>query len=179
MSRHLRYFIPLVIFLIMGGFLFKGLYLDPRAIPSVLIDKPAPQFTLPLLKDPGKTFSTSDLKGKVWVMNIWATWCVSCRAEHAVLVEAARTGEVEIYGLNYKDDRGAAKAWLNSLGDPYVLNAFDEEGRVGIDWGAYGTPESFIVDKKGIIRHKFTGPIDRESLHSILLPMVKSLKAES
>ena len=180
MSSKLRFLTPLIIFGVIAAFLYKGLYLDPRAIPSPLIDKPAPEFTLPrLLGEPGQTISTADLKGKVWLFNVWASWCVSCRAEHEVLVQLARSGQVDIYGLNYKDTDGAAKAWLNKLGNPYVANAVDAEGRVGIDWGVYGVPESFLVDKKGIIRYKHTGPVTHQSLREQVLPMIEKLKAES
>lgn len=175
----LRFLTPLIIFAVIAGFLYKGLYMDPHEIPSVLINKPAPQFTLPRLDDPSKTISTADLKGKVWLFNVWASWCVSCRAEHEVLVSLSRMGVVDIYGLNYKDTQDAAQAWLNRLGNPYVTNAVDADGRVGIDWGVYGVPETFVVDKKGIIRHKHTGPVTHESLREQLLPIVEKLKAES
>ena len=125
----------------------------------------------------GRPRSLQDFKGQVVLLNIWATWCVSCRAEHDVLLELARTGKVDIYGLNYKDNRADAQRWLRQLGDPYVANAFDENGRVGIDWGVYGAPETFIMDKHGIIRHKHIGPLTREALEQEILPLIARLEA--
>ncbi len=179
MSRHLRYFVPLIIFAVIGVFLFRGLYLDPSKIPSVLINKPVPEFKVPRLKTPDQTISPADLKGKIWLLNVWATWCVSCRAEHEVLMELARSGKVDIYGLNYKDENAAALAWLRQLGDPYVANAVDADGRIGIDLGVYGTPESFLIDANGVIRYKHIGPISFESLRNEVLPEIEKLKAES
>jgi cytochrome c biogenesis protein CcmG/thiol:disulfide interchange protein DsbE len=178
MGRYLRYLVPLAIFAGMAGFLFKGLGLDPRHLPSPLIGKPVPEFSLPRLKDPDRLIGSADLKGKVYLFNIWATWCPSCRAEHDVLVRLARTGAVDIYGLDWKDDRDKALAWLRRLGDPFVANAFDEEGRVAIDWGVYGAPETFIVDRQGIIRYKHAGPLSVQLLEAEILPLVKKLKAE-
>lgn len=178
MSRNLRFLTPLIIFGVIAVFLYRGLYLNPREIPSPLINKPAPEFSLPRLEDPSQTITTADLKGKVWLFNVWASWCVSCRAEHEVLLQLARMGQVDIYGLNYKDTNEAGQAWLRRLGNPYVTNAVDADGRTGIDWGVYGVPESFVIDKKGVIRYKHTGPITHESLREQILPMVEKLKAE-
>ncbi|MGB5260239.1 MAG: DsbE family thiol:disulfide interchange protein [Gammaproteobacteria bacterium] len=177
MSRYLRYLVPLLLFLLLAGLLYRGLSLDPKIVPSPLIGKPMPAFTLPLLADPGSNISDTDLKGKVSILNIWATWCVSCRAEHEVLLELARTGKVDIYGLNYKDNRPDAQRWLAQLGDPYVANAFDADGRTGIDWGVYGAPETFIMDRDGIIRHKHIGPLTREALAQEILPLIARLEA--
>jgi cytochrome c biogenesis protein CcmG/thiol:disulfide interchange protein DsbE len=179
MSRYLRYLVPLLLFALLAGLLYRGLSLDPKIVPSPLIGKPMPAFTLPLLKDPASTISDSDLRGKVSVLNIWATWCVSCRAEHEVLLQLADTGKVAIYGLNYKDQRADAQRWLRQLGDPYVANAFDEDGRTGIDWGVYGAPETFVMDKQGIIRHKHIGPLTREILHTEILPLIAELESAS
>ncbi len=177
MSRYLRYLVPLAIFFILVAFLYRGLSLDPKRVPSPLVGKPMPEFSLPRLKDPAATLSDSDLKGKVSVLNIWATWCVSCRAEHEVLLQLANTGSVDIYGLNYKDERAKAQQWLQQLGDPYVANAFDADGRTGIDWGVYGAPETFIMDKLGMIRHKHIGPLTVEALNSTILPLIAELQA--
>jgi cytochrome c biogenesis protein CcmG/thiol:disulfide interchange protein DsbE len=178
MTRYLRYLAPLILFLLLAGLLYRGLSLDPKVVPSPLIGKPMPVFTLPLLSDPDATISDTDLKGKVSAMNIWATWCVSCRAEHEVLLELAQTGKVNIYGLNYKDKRADAQRWLRQLGDPYIANAFDADGRTGIDWGVYGAPETFIMDKHGIIRHKHIGPLTRNDILNELLPLIARLEAE-
>lgn len=177
MTRYLRFLVPLAIFFILALFLFRGLSLDPKRVPSPLVGKPMPEFSLPRLKDPAATLSDSDLKGKVSVLNIWATWCVSCRAEHEVLLQLANTGMVNIYGLNYKDERAAAQQWLRQLGDPYVANAFDADGRTGIDWGVYGAPETFIMDKQGMIRHKHIGPLTIDDLNTTILPLIAELQA--
>jgi cytochrome c biogenesis protein CcmG/thiol:disulfide interchange protein DsbE len=174
-----RYVIPLVLFVVLVVFLAVGLSLNPRLVPSPLIGKPAPAFTLPEVQDPAKTLSRQDLLGKVSLLNVWASWCVSCRAEHPLLMEIARSGQVQVYGLNYKDQRQDALHWLQSYGDPYLASAFDENGRVGIDWGVYGTPETFVVDRKGTIRYKVIGPVTEEVWEKELLPLVKKLDAES
>jgi cytochrome c biogenesis protein CcmG/thiol:disulfide interchange protein DsbE len=175
----LRYLLPLGIFAVLAGFLAVGLRLDPKEVPSPLIGKPIPEFTLPRLDDPQQTFGSEDLKGRVALLNVWATWCVSCRAEHDVLQALKESGEVPIYGLDYKDERDKALRWLQVLGNPYEAVAFDEKGRAAIDWGVYGTPETFVIDKRGIIRHKFIGPLTEEKVQEILLPLVRRLKAES
>lgn len=179
MSRYLRYLMPLAIFVVLAGFLFRGLGLDPKRVPSPLVGKPVPAFSLPRLKDPETSITEADLKGKVSVLNIWATWCVSCRVEHEVLMLLANSRKVDIYGLNYKDDRAEALRWLNQLGDPYVANAFDADGRVGIDWGVYGAPETFVIDREGIIRHKHIGPLTVEILNELILPLVAELKSST
>jgi cytochrome c biogenesis protein CcmG/thiol:disulfide interchange protein DsbE len=171
-----RYLVPLGIFLVLVAFLYRGLSLDPKLVPSPLVGKPMPAFTLTRLQDPNATISDTDIKGKVALLNIWATWCVSCRAEHEVLLELARTGKVDIYGLNYKDERAAAQQWLRQLGDPYVANAFDDTGRVGIKWGVYGAPETFVIDSQGIIRHKHVGPLTTEVINEQILPLVAELQ---
>ncbi len=177
MARYLRYLVPLGIFAILVAFLFRGLSLDPKLVPSPLVGKPMPAFSLPRLDDPNATLSDADIKGQVSVLNIWATWGVSCRAEHAVLLQLAQTGQVAIYGLNYKDNRADARRWLQQLGNPYIANAFDEDGRVGIDWGVYGAPETFVIDRQGIIRHKHIGPLTTEVLRKQLLPLIAELKS--
>ncbi len=172
-----RYLIPAVIFAVVVVFLAVGLNLDPRKVPSPLVGKPVPEFTLTALKNPNNTITQETLRGKVSLLNVWATWCVSCRAEHEVLLALANSGKIDIYGLNYKDNRKDALRWLKMYGDPYVASAFDQDGRVGIDWGVYGTPESFLIDKKGIIRHKVIGPISVELLKNELLPLIKELQS--
>ena len=177
MPSFVRYLTPLVLFLALAALLYKGLALNPREVPSPLIGKPAPEFSLPELKDTSRQLSHSDFLGKVSLLNVWATWCVSCRAEHPLLMQLARQG-VTIYGLDYKDNREDAKRWLQRFGDPYVANAFDADGRVGIDWGVYGTPETFVIDQRGIIRHKHIGPLTEEAIQGEILPLIKKLKED-
>lgn len=175
----IRFLAPLIIFVLIAVFLGIGLKLDPREVPSPLIGKPAPAFNLPSLYAPEKTVQPDDFKGQVWLMNVWATWCASCRAEHETLVRFNRQNLVPIVGLNYKDESVAAKQWLTNLGNPYLINAFDENGRVAIDWGVYGAPETYVIDKQGIVRHKHTGPVDMEVLNSKIIPLVETLQAQS
>ena len=170
-----RFLIPLALFAVMVAFLGAGLRLDPREVPSPLIDKPAPPFELPQLHAPDKTFSRKDMLGKVWMLNVWASWCVACREEHPNLVELARTGAVPIYGLNYKDERADAIAWLARLSDPYELSAYDRDGRVGIDYGVYGVPETYVIDKAGVIRYKRIGIVTPQIARDKILPLVKEL----
>jgi cytochrome c biogenesis protein CcmG, thiol:disulfide interchange protein DsbE len=170
-----RGLIPLAVFVVMAAFLAVGLKLDPREVPSPLIDKPAPAFTLPRLDAPDKTLSPADLKGQVWLFNVWASWCVSCRQEHPLLVELSRTGEVPIYGLDYKDDIGAAHDWLDRMGNPYLASVVDADGRVGIDYGVYGVPETYLIDKEGTIRYKQIGPLTPAVIEKKILPMVREL----
>lgn len=171
----MKRFLPVIIFLLLAGLLAVGLTLDPKKVPSPLIGKAAPSFELPLLKQANNNISSDTFKGKVSLLNVWATWCVSCRAEHQVLTAIANTGKVDIYGLNYKDERAAAKKWLQIYGDPYIVSAFDADGRVGIDWGVYGTPETFVIDQQGIIRHKVIGPVTVEIWQEELLPLITKL----
>jgi cytochrome c biogenesis protein CcmG/thiol:disulfide interchange protein DsbE len=172
-------------YLLLGGFvafvllLAAGLRLNPREVPSPLINKPAPAFSLPQLHDPEKVFTPAEMKGRVWMLNVWASWCVSCREEHPVLLDLARSGALPIYGLDYKDERAAGIAWLNQSGNPYKLSAFDAKGDVGIDYGVYGVPETYIIDKKGVIRYKQIGIITPEILQQKVLPLVKTLETEA
>ena len=174
----MRFLIPLGVFAVMVLFLGIGLTLNPREVPSPLIGKPAPTFELSRVADASQTLSPEDFKGQVALVNVWASWCVSCRQEHPVLLQLARQNVVPIYGLNYKDQREAALGWLNQHGNPYVASAFDADGRVGINWGVYGVPETFVIDKAGLIRHKHTGPVTPESLEQELLPLVRQLQGE-
>ena len=178
MSKYLKALVPLVLFLGLVALLFYGLGTDPRKVPSPLVGKPAPEFSLPALLDPDRTVSSADLDGKVTLLNVWFSSCVSCRAEHRELMRIAREGGVQIVGLNWKDDKGAAIQMLRQFGNPYSLIAVDEAGRVGIDWGVYGAPETFVVDPEGIIRYKQIGPIDQEVWEQTLRPLVEKIKAE-
>ncbi|BBL69638.1 thiol:disulfide interchange protein DsbE [Methylogaea oryzae] len=170
--------VPLAIFVILVVFLGIGLTLDPREVPSPFIGKPAPPFSLPQVADAAKTLSVADLKGRVSLVNVWASWCVSCRQEHPVLLDLAKRGIVPIYGLNYKDEREAAQQWLSRFGDPYAASAFDPDGKTGLDWGVYGVPETFVIDKQGVIRHKHTGPVTPQALAEDILPLVARLQQE-
>lgn len=172
----MRYILPFVIFVILAVFLFIGLNLDPREVPSPLVGKPAPDFVLPQLSDEKQKFSPVDMKGKVWLLNVWASWCVSCEAEHPVLMELARSNIVPIYGLDYKDKPEAALAVLKRRGDPYVLTASDADGRIGIDYGVYGVPETYVIDKTGVIQYKQIGPVTPQNLKEKILPIVAELE---
>ena len=173
-----RFLLPLVIFLVMVGFLFIGLNLDPREVPSPLVGKPAPQFSLPRLDNPEQVFSGNDMLGKVWLLNVWASWCGACKEEHPLLVSLAKTGFVPVVGLDYKDTRDEAQQWLTQGGNPYMATVMDVDGRVGINYGVYGVPETYVIDKKGIIAYKKTGPITMQSLREVIVPLVKKLQAE-
>ena len=171
----LRYLIPLGVFIVLVIFLAIGLGRDPHEVPSPLINKAAPTFRLPQLKDPSKTFSAEEMRGKVWILNVWASWCISCRDEHPLLIEYAKSGAVPIYGLNYKDRRDNALEWLSELGDPYVLSAADEDGRVAIDYGVYGAPETYLIDKNGTIRFKQVGAVTPDVWEKTILPLAQQL----
>ena len=171
-------FWPFIAFAVLAVFLYIGLGLDPHEIPSPLINKPAPAFTLPQLYNPAKQFSSQDMKGQVWLLNVWASWCVSCREEHPVLMELSQQHIVPIYGLDYKDKNPDGEAWLREGGDPYTLVVTDANGRVGIDYGVYGVPETYVIDKQGMIRYKQIGAITHESLQQKILPLVAELQAK-
>lgn len=191
-----RFLIPVAMFVILLGFLAVGLRLDPREVPSPLVGRPAPAFQLMQLAAPDKTFSPKDMQGKVWLLNVWASWCVSCRAEHALLVSFSRTGKVPVIGLNYKEVRGdgdtdlkklkageelaltrqRAQAWLDERGNPYLLTALDIDGRAGIDYGVYGVPETYVIDKSGVIRYKQIGPLTPDAIERKILPLVRELE---
>jgi len=155
-----RYIALLAAFLVMLGIFFAGLGRDPSELPSPLLNKAAPVFALPSVKDPARTVGSADYAGRMALVNVWATWCVGCRQEHAYLLELASRNEVPIYGINWRDQRDKALAWLEQLGDPYVASAYDEDGRVGIDWGVYGAPETFLVDAAGSVVYKHLGPMN-------------------
>ena len=172
-------YLPLGAFVILLALLYFGLGNDPRNIPSPLVGKAVPTFSLPQLYDSSKKATPEAMKGKVWMLNVWASWCVSCRAEHAVVSQFVKDSQLEVMGLNYKDESSDAKAWLGQFGNPYSVIAVDVDGRVGIDWGVYGVPESYLIDKKGIIRHKFTGPISQKIVVDTLNPLLEKLRAEA
>ena len=186
---------PLVGFIVLVALLAVGLKLNPREVPSPLVGKPAPAFALPRLGAMEQTFSPKDMQGKVWLLNVWASWCVSCRQEHPILVEIARNKAITLVGLNYKEVRGdggfdmdkisadtekgmaveRASAWLRRHGDPYALSVVDLDGRVGIDYGVYGVPETYVIDKAGVIRMKHTGPITPDVLTQKIMPLLAEL----
>jgi cytochrome c biogenesis protein CcmG, thiol:disulfide interchange protein DsbE len=175
--RFLKFGVPLLVFFLLVGFFAVGLMRNPREVPSPLIDKPAPAFRLEQLHDASSAFTPEAMKGKVWLLNVWASWCVSCRVEHPLLVEMSRRKVVPIVGLNYKDKREDGVQWLAKFGDPYALSVHDFDGRVGIDYGVYGVPETFVIDKQGVIRYKQIGPITPEALEATILPLIRKLEA--
>jgi cytochrome c biogenesis protein CcmG, thiol:disulfide interchange protein DsbE len=174
--RWLRWSLPLAIFLVVLGFLFVGLFRDPREVPSPLIGKPAPAFSLAQLHRPGQTLTTQDMRGQVWLLNVWASWCVSCKVEHPLLVDLAKANVVPVIGLAYKDKPEDGLAWLAANGDPYRLSIVDRDGRVGIDFGVYGVPETFVIDKGGVIRYTQIGPLTADALRQTILPLVRELQ---
>jgi cytochrome c biogenesis protein CcmG, thiol:disulfide interchange protein DsbE len=169
--------IPLVLFLALAVFLAVGLKLDPREVPSPLIDKPAPAFTAPTVADPARTLAREALLGKVWILNVWASWCGACREEHPVLVKFARGRQLTLIGLNYKDERRAGTDWLERFGNPYTDSLFDPDGRIGLDYGVYGVPETFVIDRQGVVRYKHIGPLTPEVLRDRVEPLLKRLSA--
>ena len=173
--KALRFVIPLGIFALLVFFLWRGLRLDPHEVPSPLIDKPAPAFALARLDDASRRIGRDDLRGQVWLLNVWASWCVACREEHPVLLQLSRSKLVPLIGLDYKDTREEGMGWLQQFGNPYDASAFDADGRVGIDFGVYGVPETFIIDKRGVIRMKHIGPLTPEIIQTRIQPLVKEL----
>lgn len=173
-----RALIPLFAFLILAVFLGIGLTKDPRKLPSPFIGKAAPAFTLPQLHKLDQTFSPKDMLGKVWILNVWASWCVSCRAEHHVLNSMINDNNVNLLGLNYKDEVTDARRWLDRYGNPYKISVSDVEGLAGIEWGVYGVPETFVMDKKGIVRLKHTGPVTNKDVTDKIIPLIQLLEKE-
>ena len=191
-----KFLVPLLLFFGLAGFLAFGLTLNPREVPSPLIDKPAPSFKLARVDDPATAFALEEMRGQVWLLNVWASWCVACRQEHPLLVRMAKQKLVPVVGLNYKEVRGdgalnvrgmaleaetalaveRARGWLSDHGDPYVLSVLDVDGRVGIDFGVYGVPETFLIDAEGRIRYKHIGPITPDSLQQVIMPKVEELR---
>ncbi|MEY4755859.1 MAG: hypothetical protein RJA34_757 [Pseudomonadota bacterium] len=173
--KYVKYLLPLLLFIGLAVFLGAGLKLDPREVPSPLIDKPAPGFQLTRLDEPAAVIRRDDLLGKVWMLNVWASWCVACRQEHPLLMDFSRRKVLPIYGLDYKDGRVEGLQNLARYGDPYVASLFDADGRVGIDWGVYGVPETFIIDQRGVIRFKHIGPLTPEVIQNRIEPLVRQL----
>ncbi len=178
MKISIRHWLPLIVFLVLVCFFAIGLNLNPREISSPLINKPAPQFSGALIPDGTGRFSVEDMRGKVWLLNVWASWCSACRDEHDLLMEMSREHVVPIIGLDYKDVEGDAIATLNRFGNPYELVVNDADGKIGIDYGVYGVPESYLIDKKGVIRLKEIGAISRKSLEEKILPLARKLNNE-
>jgi len=174
----MRFTLPLVIFLVLSVFLYKGLGRDTRTVPSPLVDKAAPSFVLPMLHEADKKFSPEEMQGQVWLLNVWASWCGACKDEHPLLMQLSRQNIVPIVGLDYKDKREDAEAVLNKVGDPYTLSISDLDGKVGFDYGVYGVPETYVIDKQGIIRFKLIGAVTPQNLQEVILPMVKELQAK-
>jgi cytochrome c biogenesis protein CcmG/thiol:disulfide interchange protein DsbE len=170
-----RYLLPLGVFGLLVVLLGVGLSLNPREVPSPLIGKPAPAFQLPQLHDPAKTFSPKELQGKVWILNVWASWCAACRDEHPVLTALAQSGIAPVYGLNYKDKHDEAIEWLKRYGDPYQVSLIDADGRVGIDYGVYGVPETYVIDKRGVIRYKRIGAVTTDIVKQKIVPLIAEL----
>jgi cytochrome c biogenesis protein CcmG/thiol:disulfide interchange protein DsbE len=173
----MKRWLPLILFLVLVGFFARGLFLNPREVPSPFIGRTAPAFTLPLVEDPSRSFSPADMRGQVWMLNVWAPWCVSCRQEHPVLMQIAQGGRVPIVGLNWKDRDREAAALLARTGSPYVAVPEDLDGKVGINYGVTGTPETYIIDKEGIVRMKHIGPISPEVWNQKFEPKLKELGA--
>jgi len=175
--KHVRYLVPMGILLVLLYFLRAGLSLNPKEVPSPLIGKPAPAFSLPRLDQSEQRISRDDLRGQVWMLNVWASWCVACRQEHPLLVQYAKQSKVPIYGLNYKDERAAGMKWLADFGNPYTASISDRDGRVGIDFGVYGVPETFVIDREGVIRYKQIGPLTPELLRDTIEPLLQQLNS--
>ncbi len=175
--KALKFLLPLVLFVALALLLAAGLGRDPKEVPSPLIGKPAPAFALARLDDPQVVIKRDDLLGRVWMLNVWASWCVACRQEHPLLVDFARRKTVALFGLNYKDKRSDGQRWLAQFGDPYDASIVDADGRVGIDYGVYGVPETFIIDKQGVVRFKHIGPLTPEVLRERIEPLLKQLNA--
>jgi cytochrome c biogenesis protein CcmG/thiol:disulfide interchange protein DsbE len=170
-----RFLLPLALFAVLLVFLGAGLRLKPQELPSPLIGRAAPAFELPLVDDAGLNFNSGDMRGKVWLLNVWASWCAPCRAEHPVLLDLARQGQAPIVGLNYTDQRGDSQRWLKEFGNPYQSTAFDADGRIGMEYGVYGVPETFVIDKRGVVRFKHVGPVTAEVMRDKLLPLIREL----
>ncbi len=174
-----RYLVPLILVAVMIPIFIIGLSRDPSELPSPFIDKPAPEFELPSLKDPGLTVGSADYAGQVTLVNVWATWCAGCRQEHAFLLKLASETDMPIYGLNWRDQRSKALAWLSQLGDPYIASGFDEDGRVGIDWGVYGAPETFLISADRIVLYKHLSPLSEAVWQKEFQPRILAAKGSA
>ena len=173
-----KFALPLVAFALLVGMFVVGLNLDPSRIPSPLLEHTAPEFAIPSLQDPNVLVGSADYANRVALVNIWATWCPGCRQEHGFLLELAQQGTIPIFGLNWRDNRTEALGWLRSLGNPYIATGFDADGRVGIDWGAYGAPETFLIDANGIVIHKHIAPLTREIWERDFVPLIDAIEAK-
>lgn len=178
MAKLIR-FIPLVLVLVLGVFLYRGLFLNPQELPSALVGKPLPTFNLTKLGKPQDRVTDEDIKGKVAVLNVWATWCPTCVYEHPFLLELAKSKRVALYGVNYKDDRAAAQAYLKQYKDPFIYSVFDDTGKLGLDLGVYGAPETFVIDSQGIVRKRFAGALDGNVWQREFEPLIQSLEKEA
>ena len=171
-------FIPLILFVLLGVLLYRGLFLNPQAMPSAMIGKPLPDFELPMLKATDQKVGREDLKGNIVLLNVWATWCIQCKYEHPYLLDIIKDKRLKLYGLNFTDDHSAALRWLKEYKDPYVFSIFDEQGALGLDIGVFGAPETFVIDHKGIIRKRFAGPIDDQVWKKEFLPLIETIESE-
>ena len=170
----MRFAIPIIVFLLLVVVFSFGLFNDPRELPSPFLGEQAPAFEVESLTEPERIVGSADYAGKMALVNVWATWCGGCRQEHGFLMQLARSGSIAIYGINWRDDREAALGWLQQLGDPYEFSAFDADGRVGIDWGVYGAPETFLVSPDGIVLHKHLGPLDARIWQEDFVPLIEA-----
>lgn len=168
-----KYLIPVTLLAVLAVFFWRGLWLDPTYIPSPLVGQPAPEFSLPALENPNRTVGSDDLEGQLSLLNVWATWCVGCRQEHGFLLELSESGGVPIYGLNWRDERDEALAWLDRLGSPYVASAYDYDGQVAVEWGVYGAPETFLIDRDGTVLHKHVGPLTESFWRDDFVPIIE------
>ncbi|SEK39623.1 cytochrome c biogenesis protein CcmG, thiol:disulfide interchange protein DsbE [Colwellia chukchiensis] len=171
-------FIPLILFVLLGALLYRGLFLNPQAMPSAMIGKPLPEFALPRLKDDQQVLGRDDLKGEIVLLNVWATWCIQCKYEHPYLLDITADPRITLYGLNFTDERSAALRWLKQYKDPYVFSIFDEQGALGLDIGVFGAPETFVIDHTGIIRKRFAGPINDKVWQKEFLPLIDTIEME-
>lgn len=178
MWRYLKFALPALVLMALVALFARGLFLDPTVVPSPLIGKSAPAFSLPTLADGKQTFTQTEFQGKVSLLNVWGSWCVACRDEHPVLMQFAASHVIPVYGLDYKDDPQAALDMLSKQGNPYAAIAYDASGDVAINWGVYGAPETFLLDKQGVIRHKYIGPLTQAIIQDDLMPRIQTLEAE-
>lgn len=175
MKLRVRYAVPIVALLAIAAFLGYGLTQNPSLVPSPLIGKSAPPIVLPEVANPGHDFNSVNLRGKVWLLNVWASWCVACRQEHQVLMALSDQAKVPLYGLDYEDTRDAALRWLTAAGNPYLSIANDPHGKAGMNFGVYGVPETYVIDKQGVIRYKQIGPLTPQIVEQTILPLVARL----
>ena len=174
--RRLLLMLPVLLFIGLAVLLYAGLFNDPRLVPSALIGKPVPEFDLPAVQGRELALASTDLRGDVSLVNVFASWCVACRDEHPLLVKLSKSGKVPVHGLDYKDKPADAARWLDTLGDPYTRTGADMDGRVGIEWGVYGVPETFVIDRNGTIAYKHIGPLTERDLRETILPLVEKLR---